>query len=264
MDLGLDGKTALVTGSYRGTGAGIAKALAAEGAEVAVHGFVTGEAEAVAEEIGGDAFAVTGDITNDAGAAAAAQAAIGRAGKIDILVNNFGKAERGSWDGSLTPDWIDLYQKNVLSAVRMVRLLIPQMKGLGWGRVVNLGTVGSTRPGAAMPHYYAAKGALAAATVSLAKELAGTGITVNLVSPGLIRTAEMEENLRRRALRRGWGDDWEKIEAAAVAEMMPNPTGRIARIDEVADLVCFLASRRADYVNGQNIRVDGGAVDIVG
>lgn len=264
MDLGLEGRIALVTGAHRGTGAGIAKGLAAEGARVVVHGFAAGEADAVAEEIGDGATPVAGDILTDEGAAAAAGAALAAAaGRIDILVNNYGRAERGTWMESGSADWIDLYEKNVLSAARMVRLLVPGMKQAGWGRVVNLGTVGSTRPGARMPAYYAAKGALATMTVSLAKDLAGTGITVNTVSPGLIRTVEVEESYRKLAARKGWGETWAEIEAGIMREVMDNPTGRIARIEEVADLVAFLASPRAGFINGQNIRIDGGAVDIV-
>ena len=263
MDLELEGKTALVTGAYRGTGAGIAKALAAEGARVVVHGFAADEAAPVADEIGAAATAIAGDILTDDGAEEAADAALSATGRIDILVNNYGKAERGAWMESESADWIDVYEKNVLSAARMVRLLVPGMKQAGWGRVINLGTVGSTRPGARMPHYYAAKGALATMTVSLAKDLAGSGITVNTVSPGLIRTVEVEETYRKLAVRKGWGETWPEIEAGIMREVMDNPTGRIARIEEVGDLVAFLASPRADFINGQNIRIDGGAVDIV-
>jgi NAD(P)-dependent dehydrogenase (short-subunit alcohol dehydrogenase family) len=263
MDLGLTGKRALVTGAHRGTGAGIAAALAAEGAEVLVHGHLPGEAEGTVATIlaaGHRAIGLAGDLMSDAGAERLAAAA----GPVDILVNNYGLATRGSWETSLEDDWLDMYQRNVMSAARMARLLAPYMTTQCFGRIINLGTIGSTRPAARMPHYYAAKGALATLNSSLAKELAAHGITVNLVSPGLIRTREVEEMFRARATKEGWGDDWGTIAARIAATEMPNPTGRVAEVAEVADMVCFLASHRAGFITGVNIRIDGGATDVVG
>lgn len=265
MDLALRGKRALVTGSSRGTGAAIAAALAREGASVLVHGLEDGAAGPVVAGIraeGGDAAGCWGDITTDSGADAAADQALA-GGPVDILVNNYGTAARGGWAEAGTADWIAMYEVNVLSAARMIRLLTPAMRGKGWGRVIQLGTVGASRPAARMPHYYASKGALATMTVSLAKELAGTGITVNLVSPALIRTAEVEANLRARAERKGWGTEWAAIEAAALSESGGNLVGRICRPEEVGDLVAYLASPRADFITGMNIRIDGGVVDQV-
>ena len=260
MDLGIAGRRALVTGSHRGTGAIIARRLAAEGAQVVVHGFEADAAAAVADEIEG-AVAVSGDLMDDDGARAVWEAATGD-GPVDILVNNYGRAGRGSFT-SPTADWYRMYEENVLSATRLVALALPSMRARSWGRIVNLGTIGSTRPNARNPHYYAAKGALATYTVALAKEVAKAGITVNLVSPGLIHTAEVEAWLLERGREKGWGDTWAEVEARAVAEEFPNPVGRFATREEVADVVCFLASDRAAFVHGQNVRVDGGAVDVV-
>jgi NAD(P)-dependent dehydrogenase (short-subunit alcohol dehydrogenase family) len=260
VDLQLTGRRALVTGSHRGTGAIIARRLAEEGAEVVVHGFEAGQADAVAVTIDG-AQAVTGDLMSDAGAEAVWRGA-NEGGDVTILVNNYGRAGRGSFD-SPADDWHGMYEENVLSAARLVRLALPVMRGAGWGRIVNLGTIGSTRPNSRNPHYYAAKGALATMTVALAREVANSGITVNLVSPGLIHTAEVEAWLTERGRAKGWGETWEEIAPRAVAAEFPNPVGRFARREEVADLVCFLASDRAAFVHGQNVRIDGGAVDIV-
>ncbi len=267
MDLQLAGKTAIVTGSSRGTGEGIARVLAREGATVIVHGMKPGngedDADRVANDIinsGGKAIPVVGDLTTDAGAESVAQAI----GAVDILINNYGTADRGFWlDAATGTDaWIAAYQKNVLSAARMIRLLVPQMKARGWGRVIQLGTIGSTQPNARMPHYYASKGALANLTVSLMLELANTGITVNTISPGLIKTREVEEMYRRRAQKMGWGDDWNVIERH-IMEEFGNPSGRIARTEEVGDLVAFIASTRSHMINGMNIRIDGGGMRIV-
>jgi NAD(P)-dependent dehydrogenase (short-subunit alcohol dehydrogenase family) len=134
------------------------------------------------------------------------------------------------------------------------------MQKSDWGRIINLGTVGSTRPNSKMPHYYAAKGALATMTISLAKEVAGTGIRVNLVSPGLILTPEVRETYLARGRKQGWGTTWEEIEPRVARDI---PIGRIVTREEVAALVTFLASPLADAIHGQNIRIDGGALDIL-
>ncbi|MGH0036587.1 MAG: SDR family NAD(P)-dependent oxidoreductase [Myxococcota bacterium] len=262
MDLQLTDRVALVTGSHRGTGAGIAGALAREGARVAVHGFDPGQADAVAEHLvaeGADAAPFAGDITDDAGASRLAGRVLDHFGRVDVLVNSYGVAEAGDWSTTSTDEWVALYQRNVLSGVRLVHALVPGMRERGWGRVVWLGTIGELRPAARMPHYYASKATLASICVSLAKEFAGSGITVNLVSPGLIATEEVRAHLRRRAERKGWGGDWEDIQRAALAEMTGASTGRIVEVDEVADLVAFLASERAGSINGTRIRIDGGA-----
>jgi len=259
MELGLTGKVALVTGSYRGTGAAIARSLASEGASVLVHGFDLAPAENVASDIreaGGAARAVHGDLLTDAGAADLAE----QAGAVDILVANYGVAEGGSW-ASPTSDWLEAFEKNVLSAVRMVQALTPSMRERGFGRVILLGTIGSGRPAARMPHYYAAKAALPNLTLSLAKELSGTGVTVNLVSPGVLATDEVRTSLTERARRKGQATDWSTVEREAASSFMANLVGRIGRPEEVADLVTFLASDRAAFLTGANFRIDGGATD---
>lgn len=256
MELGLTGRRALVTGSHRGTGEATARILAQEGVHVLVHGFEQAAAEAVAASIrksGGDATAVWGDILTDEGAAEVARAA----GEVEILVNNYGVAEGGSWT-SPTADWVDSYQKNVLSAVRMVQAFTPGMRARGFGRVIFLGTIGTRRPAARMPHYYASKTALVTAMASLAKELADSGVTVNLVSPGILATAEVVAGLERRAGRDGL-TEWSEVESRAATAWFPNATGRLGRPEEVGQLVAFLASDRAGFINGADLCIDGGA-----
>ena len=259
MDLELASRTALITGSYRGTGAGIARVLAREGAHVWIHGFEAGPAEEVAESIrqeGLRADAVAGDIRTDEGAAAVARTV----GDVDILVNNYGVAEGGSWS-SPTEDWIDIYQKNVLSGVRLVQAMTPGMRERGWGRVLFLSTVGYARPNSKMPHYYASKMALVNMTVSLAKELARTGITVNCVSPGIIATAEIRAHVEKQATERGEPTDWKSLQEMASKTFMPNPSGLIADPEDIGHFIAFLASDKARYINGANLRIDGGAAD---
>ncbi len=257
MDLSLEHRTALVTGSHRGTGQIIARTLLDEGAQVLVHGLAEGQAEQAVTALG-QGHAVTGDITTDAGAAAVAEQCADFG--IDILINNYGTADPGSWSDSTADDWIIAYQKNVLSAQRMIRHFLPAMKDRGWGRIINLGTIGSSRPNSRMPGYYAAKGALANMSVGLAKEVADSGVRVNLVSPGLILTPEVEAAYLAKGARAGWGDTWAEVEPHVAKDI---PIRRIARREEVAALVAFLCSPHADAIHGQNLRIDGGAVDIV-
>lgn len=262
MDLQLKGKTALVTGSNRGTGEIIARTLASEGAQVVFHSNEEGACEAITREVA-NSCAVWGDLANKDGPSQILDQLSTGMGHVDILVNNYGTAGRGSWSQSSGDEWIDMYQKNVLSAMSLIQGLVTPMKENGWGRIIQLGTIGSHQPNSIMPHYYAAKGALATMSVSLTKELSHTGITVNTVSPGYIKTAELEAGFRQRAVKKGWGESWPEIEAAIVKYEFPNPCGRIAEREEIADLVTFLCSQRAGFINGQNIRIDGGAISYV-
>lgn len=266
MDLFVSDKHALISGSNRGTGEAIAKSLAAEGVVVIIHSNEEGASQTVCDEInqaGHRAFAVWGDLTTDDGAQNAIKQTLAQVNSLDILINNYGTAGGGLWEKSSSDDWLDMYQKNVLSATRLIQGFLPTLKSKGWGRIINLGTIGSHQPNSIMPHYYAAKGAMATMGVSLTKALANTGITVNTVSPGLIHTPELEAGYRLRAAKKGWGEDWANILQELVKSDFPNPCGRIATREEVADTVTFLCSPRADFINGQNLRIDGGAVSYV-
>lgn len=266
MDLNLENKNVLITGSNRGTGNDIAKAFLEEGARVFVHSLSEGASETACEALANDlALPLWGDITTDVGAdqvlAQYLAQDFAHGQQLDVLINNYGEARRGKWSTTSTEDWIKLYDINTLSIVRMVQRFLPHMPNNG--RIINLGTIGSTRPNSMMPHYYAAKGALATLTVSLSKEAGARGITVNLVSPGLIRTPEVESSYLERAKKEGWGDSFQAAEAKITENYFPNPLGRIATRREVSNVVLFLSSELASFVNGQNIRVDGGAVDYV-
>ncbi|MEZ5230094.1 MAG: SDR family oxidoreductase [Acidimicrobiales bacterium] len=251
MDLGLGKRTALVTGSHRGTGAATARVLAAEGASVIVHGLEPGQPDAVVESIlaeGGKARGVVADLLDDNAVAAMADE-VGT--EIDIVVCNYGVAAGGRWSTADDDAWLEAYERNVLSAVRVIRAFRPALVERAWGRIVLLGTVGSLRPAPIRPQYYSAKSALPGLVVSLAQDLAQTGVTANLVSPGLIATPEVLERLRGRSVTEAFGSD-----LAPLTTAMTTP-------DEVGAVVAFLCSDQASSITGSNFRIDGGAARAV-
>ncbi|MFC4530624.1 SDR family NAD(P)-dependent oxidoreductase [Sphaerisporangium dianthi] len=262
MDYGLAGRRALVTGSSSGLGEATVRLLAAEGAAVVVHGRDEARAEAVAEAVragGGRADVAIGDLATDAGADAVAAAALA-AGPVDILVNNAGSYRDLSWADATPGEWRDAYEVNVISAVRMIGRLVPAMRERGWGRVIQIGGGLAVQPMPGHPHYNATLAARHNLAVSLARELAGTGVTSNVVSPGAILVDAVKDFITGLAPGRGWGETWEEIEREAIARLMPNDRGRLGRPQEIAGAVLYLTSPLADYVSGATIRVDGGLI----
>ena len=263
MDLQLAGKRALVTGSSSGIGSGIARSLAAEGAAVVVHGRDVDRAEKVAAAIvdsGGSAAVATGDLATDEGAQAVADAACAAFGGIDILVNNAGGASElddKSWFAVPIDEWLKSYERNVTAAGRLVHRLVPPMRERAWGRVIQISTAAATLPTSAQPDYGPAKAALLNMSLGLSKALTGTGVTVNSVSPGMIRTPGLDEFLRGFAERRGWGTDIQKA-ADYILKGTGQTVARIGTVEDVAYAVGWVASLRADFLNGPNLHVDGG------
>jgi 3-oxoacyl-[acyl-carrier protein] reductase len=269
MDLKLKNKTCLVTGSSSGIGIGIAKVLAAEGASVAIHGRDAKRVESVVREIrtmGGTAIAVFGDLTVNADADEVARSALDQLGGVDILVNNVGQGNpRGdvAWLEVLEEEFLQRYEQNVISAVRMIRRLVPQMKLKSWGRVIMISSAGSTQPVSTIPDYQATKAAMVNLTVSLSKALTMSGVTVNCVTPGPILTPLLQGYIRNIGQQRGWEPDDASIERHAIEEFFALTVNRLGRIEEVGSLVAFLASPLADFINGANYRIDGGFIKSV-
>jgi 3-oxoacyl-[acyl-carrier protein] reductase len=261
MDLRLVGKRALVTGSSSGIGEAIVKLLAAEGVAVVVHGRNENRANTVAEAIcagGGKAQVALGDLTSDTGADAVATAALS-GGPIDILVNNAGVLPFHSWQ-EVAATSAQIYNTNVISGMRMIQRLVPRMRERHWGRVIQIGGGLAQQPGPAGPNYNASLAARHNLAVSLARELKDTGVTSNIVAPGAVLTEESRARLTDLAPAHGWGETWEEIEHNATQAIAPNDVGRLARPEEIAAAVAYLASPVADYVSGATIRVDGGTI----
>ncbi|MEI6946470.1 SDR family NAD(P)-dependent oxidoreductase [Paraflavisolibacter sp. H34] len=262
MDYKLAGKRALVTGSSAGLGAAIALMLATEGVHVIVHGRNADRTNAVVQQIieaGGSSEAALGDLATDEGADHVARLALA-GGPVDILVNNAGFYAHTSWSNTSCQDWLDVYNVNVISYVRMIQRIVPAMKPQGWGRVINIGGGLGIQPINDLPHYNASLAARHNLSVSLARQLSGTGITSNVVAPGAIMNGGVEQWLRQAAPQKGWGTELGEMERLAVKELVPNDAGRFGRQEEVAAAVVYLASPYADYVSGALLRVDAGTV----
>ncbi|MEU8798267.1 SDR family oxidoreductase [Spirillospora sp. NPDC048819] len=263
MELELAGRRALVTASGGGIGAAIAGRLAAEGCAVLVHGRDGPRTEAVAERLraaGGTAETVLGDLTDEGAASEVARHAA--AWNVDVLVNNAGPVAEHDWEDAEPEAWLAAMNGNVLSAVRLIQAVLPGMRERGWGRVINLGSRAATTPLPNLVEYSAAKAAVVNMTTSLARHLTGTGITANTVSPGVIVTAGMRKLFEDGAARRGWPQAWDELEPLVAAEYAPNPTGRLGTADDIAATVTFLASPLAGYINGIDLRVDGGIASV--
>ncbi|MFD6274761.1 SDR family NAD(P)-dependent oxidoreductase [Streptomyces sp. NPDC060209] len=261
MNLQLEGKRALITGSSAGLGKEIAEQLAAEGTSVVVHGRDEARAEAVAKairEAGGAATVAIGDISTDAGADEAVTAALAE-GPVDVLVNNAGVYDpAANWAGTSSAEWADIYNVNVIAGVRMIQRLVPGMRERGWGRVIQISSVTGHLPQAGQPHYAASNAARNNLAASLARELAHTGVTSNAVAAGGILVAATQRMLTDLGKENGWGDSWDEIEPHVVSNLAPNDSGRIGRPRDYAGMVAYLAGPGAGYINGTTLHVDGG------
>lgn len=256
MDLQLAGRRALVTASSGGIGAEVARQLGREGCTVLVHGRHRARADTVAGELqamGAVAEVMLGDITDPDEAAALADYA--RAWGVQILVNNAGPFVEHDWDSADLQSWVDSFEGNVVTAVRMIHAVVPGMRSADWGRIINIGTRAATTPLPNMVDYSAAKAAVLNLTASLAHSLANSGVTANIVSPGVILTEGLERMFDQRATDAGWNDTQKD---QAMAEYAPNPAGRLGTSEDIANAVVYLASPLAGYVNGTELRVDGG------
>jgi 3-oxoacyl-[acyl-carrier protein] reductase len=245
VDFGIAGKVALVTASTRGIGLGIAQALAAEGALVAIAARTEADVKRTAEALGGLGVAV--DLMAEDGPRRAVEATVNGLGPIDILVNNLGLRAGSTWRDTGAKEFETAFEGNVTVSVRLSQLVLQGMLDRGWGRIVTITSVWGRETGGA-PAYNAAKAAEISFTKSLALEVAATGVTVNSVAPGSILWPGG-----------GW-DRRQKADPAGIAEFVRRdmPLGRFGTVEEVASVVAFVCSTQASLVNGAVVAVDGG------
>jgi 3-oxoacyl-[acyl-carrier protein] reductase len=243
MDLGLDGKVALVTGASQGMGYGIAKELAAEGARVAMSSRTSEKIEAAAGEIGARPYVHD---TLDVDAAPALVEAVERdLGPIDILVTNTGGPPGGDPLEITREQWEAAHRELVVAAIELIELVVPGMQERSFGRIVSISSSAAREPIPTLILSNTHRAGLLGAFTTLAKRLAGDGITLNTILPGRIATDRISH----------LHGSIEKAEEVAREEV---PAGRLGTAEEIAAAAAFLCSERASYITGVALLVDGG------
>ncbi|HEY5879556.1 MAG TPA: SDR family oxidoreductase [Nakamurella sp.] len=261
MDLGLDGRTALVTASTGGIGLRIATTLAVEGADVVVNGRSARSVGAAVEKVlaAGGSGKITG-LVADAGTAEGCATIVAERPDVDILVNNLGIYTPIPIDESTDEQWLELFGINVLSGVRLTRHYIGGMLARKTGRVVFISSEAALTPAPELPHYSATKTMELSISRNFAELTKGTGVTVNAVLPGSTRTEGVQEFVQNLFPEL----PYQQAEARFMAEN--RSTSLLARLidpDEIADVVAFVASSRSGAINGAALRADGGIVRTV-
>lgn len=255
MDLQLQNRTALVTGSTKGIGFAIAKILAQEGASVIINGRSEQSAQEAAAILGMGARGIAADVSTAAGC----DELVRKAGRVDILVNNAGIFEPKPFIEITDADWERFYQVNVMSAVRLTRALLPGMLERDWGRVIFMSSESGVQIPDEMIHYGMTKAAELALVNGIAQLTRHTGVTVNAVLPGPTASEGVSDFVNTLAADAKQSP--EEFEKEFFRTMRPTSLlQRFAHVDEVANTVVYLCSPLASATNGAAIRTDGGVL----
>lgn len=260
MDLGLEGKRALVTGSTAGIGFATARALAAEGACVTVNGRTQARVDSAVEQLTREPSGATIDgVAADLGSAEGCETLIRQLPEVDVLVNNVGIFEAKPFEQILDEDWIRFFETNVLSGVRLSRHYVRGMRLRNWGRIVFVSSEPALQIPTEMIHYGMTKTAQLAVARGLAETLAGTGVTVNSVLPGPTSSEGVVGFVAQMAANRGV--DAATVEREFFATARPSSVlQRFATPDEVAVMITYVCGAPASATTGAALRVDGGVV----
>ncbi|MBN2982030.1 SDR family NAD(P)-dependent oxidoreductase [Cohnella algarum] len=254
MDLGVKGKTALITGGSKGIGLQTAIVLAEEGANVVVvargEDALRGAAEKIKKETGADALAVAGDVTSDEDVRRVVNEAIARFGRLDIVVNNAGTSAAAAFDVVELSAWEQDLDLKLFGAIRFSRAALPYLKENG-GAIVNVTASFAKTPGAASLPTSVSRAAGMALTKAMSRDLAKYGIRVNTVCIGLIRSDQIEKSWKQTAPEQSW----EQFSRDPKHDI---PLGRIGETVEAARVIAFLVSDAASYVTGTSVNIDGG------
>ncbi|NRB19256.1 MAG: SDR family oxidoreductase [Rhodobacteraceae bacterium] len=258
MDLGISGKRALVCASSKGLGLGCAEALAAAGVNLVMNArgaaALEASAQAIREEFGVDVVTVAADIATIEGQASVLKAAEG----VDILVNNAGGPPPGMWTDWEREDFIAALDANMLAPIALMKALLPGMMDRGWGRVVNITSVSVKAPIAVLGLSNSARAGLTGYVAGTARQVAGQGVTINNLQPGLHATDRAIALDTGAAAQQGITLDEAKAQRSATI-----PVGRYGTRAEFGATCAFLCSTHAGYIVGQNILLDGGATNTV-